>query len=80
MDGQLATGQEANSPENEVLLTRKEESMPKSPLYTSHGDYGLTSLYNGERKHKRDIVFKVLGTIDELNSNVGCVPPFAVAE
>jgi cob(I)alamin adenosyltransferase len=40
-------------------------------VYTKAGDYGMTSLYNGERRNKSDLVFDALGTIDELNSNVG---------
>lgn len=46
-------------------------STPKSILFMQMSDYGVSTLNNGERRHKSDIVFDALGTIDELNSNVG---------
>lgn len=32
---------------------------------------GETSLFNGERRRKRELVFDVLGSVDELNSHIG---------
>ncbi len=43
----------------------------KSQLYTKTGDKGTSSLYNGERRLKTDIIFEVLGHQDELNCIVG---------
>lgn len=40
-------------------------------LYTKTGDKGTTSLYDGNRIHKSSIFFEVLGTLDELSSNIG---------
>jgi cob(I)alamin adenosyltransferase len=40
-------------------------------LYTKTGDKGTSSLYNGSRQPKTSIYFKLLGDIDELNSNIG---------
>ena len=43
--------------------------MPK--LYTKTGDKGTTSLYDGSRRYKGNIIFDVLGNLDELSSHIG---------
>ena len=40
-------------------------------IYTKTGDEGTTSLYDGSRINKHDIIFDVLGENDELNARVG---------
>jgi cob(I)alamin adenosyltransferase len=40
-------------------------------LYTRTGDKGTSSLYNGTRVEKTSHYFKLLGDLDELNSNIG---------
>jgi cob(I)alamin adenosyltransferase len=45
-------------------------------LYTKTGDNGTSSLYNGERKNKTNIIFDVLGDLDELNCNLGLLKAF----
>jgi len=45
-------------------------------LYTKTGDHGTSSLYNGSRKCKNNIIFNVLGDLDELNSNLALVKAF----
>ena len=49
----------------------------KSRIYTKTGDTGTTSLYNMQRKCKAEDFFQALGTVDEVNSQLGSVtqPP-----
>ncbi|MDZ7792848.1 MAG: cob(I)yrinic acid a,c-diamide adenosyltransferase [Spirochaetia bacterium] len=44
-----------------------------SQVTTRGGDGGETSLANGERLRKDDLLFHTLGSIDELNSQLGVV-------
>ena len=49
------------------------ESWRKSRIYTKTGDTGTTSLYNMQRKCKAEDFFQALGTVDEVNSQLGSV-------
>ena len=40
-------------------------------VYTKTGDAGESSLFAGDRLPKSDHIFHSLGTIDELNANLG---------
>ncbi len=52
------------------MIRRK---IPFDQITTRGGDEGLSTLYNGERRPKDDLVFQVLGDLDELNSFLGWV-------
>lgn len=45
--------------------------MPR--IYTRKGDKGLSSLYPKGKVHKSELIFDVLGEIDELSSRIGLV-------
>jgi len=42
-------------------------------VYTKRGDKGTSQLFTGERQSKDGVIFEALGTVDELNANLGCV-------
>lgn len=48
-------------------------------VYTRTGDRGETGLYGGGRASKGELVFEVLGTLDELNSVLGVCAAQATA-
>lgn len=52
-----------------------EDDWRKSKIYTRTGDTGTTSLYNMQRKCKAEDFFQALGTVDEINSQLGSVQP-----
>jgi cob(I)alamin adenosyltransferase len=45
----------------------------KIAITTKTGDHGQTGLANGQRTGKDEIVFEVIGTLDEVNSWLGLV-------
>jgi cob(I)alamin adenosyltransferase len=49
-------------------------------LYTKTGDTGISSLYNGSRVPKSNVIFECLGDIDELNSNLGMLKAYYLSE
>ena len=40
-------------------------------IYTKTGDKGTSALYTGDRLDKNDKIFYCLGSIDEINANLG---------
>lgn len=52
------------------MTARKSKPLSVS---TKTGDQGQTSLANGQRLPKSDIIFEVIGTVDELNSWLGLI-------
>ena len=55
------------------------ERPKKSMIYTRTGDSGNSSLYNGEKRRKDDAIFDALGSVDELNSNLGLAQEYVKA-
>ena len=49
----------------------KKKELTFSMVTTKGGDHGESSLYNGERRRKDDLIFEVLGDLDELGSFLG---------
>jgi cob(I)alamin adenosyltransferase len=49
-------------------------------IYTKTGDKGKTSLVDGTRVSKSNIVLNAVGTIDELNSFIGLIKEFVDEE
>ena len=45
--------------------------MSKNSLYTKYGDGGYTFTKGSPRTPKNNIVIKVIGELDELNSHIG---------
>lgn len=48
-----------------------EIKIKKSKLYTRTGDKGKTSLLDGKRHNKDELIFDALGDLDECNSSIG---------
>lgn len=42
-------------------------------IYTRTGDYGTTGLADGSRVSKSDLIFVVMGDVDELNAHIGMI-------
>lgn len=47
-----------------------------SKIYTKTGDDGSTGMADGSRVSKADLLFEVIGDVDELNSNLGLVKSY----
>ena len=57
--------------ESTRILKFRKPKVKKSNLYTGGGDKGESSLYNGARVPKDNLIFEALGGTDELNAHLG---------
>ncbi len=55
-------------------------SPPKSSIYTRSGDDGFAVLYNFERRCKAEDYFQALGSVDELNSQLGLAREYCLID
>ena len=63
-----------------IFRSEKSAAAPRRlRIYTRTGDKGQSSLYNGTRASKAEVVFSALGDTDELNANVGLALEHCVA-
>lgn len=54
-------------------MSRRDEPVRMTRIYTRAGDGGVTSLGEGTRVSKSDLRVEAYGSVDELNSAVGLV-------
>ena len=47
-------------------------------IYTKTGDKGTSALYTGDRFDKNSSIFYCLGSIDEVNANIGLAREFCL--
>ena len=67
----IGGGSSSSSSSSSSSMNTTSRERKKSALYTKTGDKGTSSLYNGERRLKTDVIFEVLGHQDELNCIIG---------
>lgn len=58
-------------------MTEVEDKVRKIKLYTKAGDKGNTVLYDSKGHSKSDLVFDVLGDLDELSAHIGMLKSMA---
>ena len=54
-------------------MAKRKRFIEFDQVTTRGGDTGESSLYNGERYRKDDLLFETMGDVDELNSHIGAL-------
>ena len=63
----------------EAKLKKKTGAPKRGGIYTRTGDQGKSGLFTGERVGKDEMIFEVIGTVDELNSAVGVAMEYCIS-
>ena len=65
-------------PKRLSVLKNQQRLFSSFKIYTKTGDKGTSALYTGDRFNKNSNIFNCLGSIDEINANLGLAREFCM--